>query len=488
MKNYKNYFLLLALVGLLFTSCSKEEDSIQQNEKATLSFGAVLNDLVVKQAALKEHLDIPSCSDDAPAFVDVVLTGATNVGAMDNPLRVSVNPNPADYDEDGVAEYFTDEHASLQLDAGAYALEYFVVRNAAEEVIWVAPASGGSMADFVDSPLPINFDLGNGVKKYVDVEVVCFDDRMVNEYGYLFFDIETTEAIEFCIFGNYCDENGRHFPAVYSVNVWTYADGERGDLIHENLENTMTVDENGDFTTSPVCMALPDRAGMDEYYFEITLEDSDAYGDVENRIVRAGVITDGDVRDLMDGDDNVDYYHFREGACNEADSPDLLDAEIYTVAFGDLNDSGVSGSSLIIRNGDKLTVRVHAEGLEPNMVHPQHIHGLDSSENATCPPPSADTNGDGIVDLEEGAPFYGPVLLELYVPVDDFPVADANGTISFERTFTLGETEFEEEGEVISLSELSPLENRTIVLHGMTVGGEYIATLPVACGQIMQVR
>lgn len=64
-------------------------------------------------------------------------------------------------------------------------------------------------------------------------------------------------------------------------------------------------------------------------------------------------------------------------------------------------------------------------------------------------------------------------------------LADADGKPSFERTFTLGEVEFEEEGQVISYADLKPLQNRAIVLHGMTVNGEYVATLPVACGQIM---
>ncbi len=159
--------------------------------------------------------------------------------------------------------------------------------------------------------------------------------------------------------------------------------------------------------------------------------------------------------------------------------------KMYTVDFTALNGSGVSGSAELTLTGDQLTVKVNATGLEPNMVHPQHIHGFsEDKRNSTCPTPAADTNGDGLVDLVEGLPSYGGVLLELYVPIDEFPVADANGVLTYERTFTLGETEFTEEGELITESALSTLQNRTIVLHGMTVNGEYIATLPVACGQI----
>lgn len=183
-----------------------------------------------------------------------------------------------------------------------------------------------------------------------------------------------------------------------------------------------------------------------------------------------------------------------EEVINSADLQITLDAEkkaeaaktkMYTVDFTALNGSGVSGTAELTLSGDQLTVKVNATGLEPNMVHPQHIHGfIGNKANSTCPTAAADTNGDGLVDLVEGLPSYGPVLLELYVPIDEFPVADANGVLNYERTFTLGETEFTEEGELITESALSPLQNRTIVLHGMTVDGDYIATLPVACGQI----
>ena len=157
----------------------------------------------------------------------------------------------------------------------------------------------------------------------------------------------------------------------------------------------------------------------------------------------------------------------------------------YMVDLEALNNSGVTGTATVTVEGNQLTVTVQAEGLEPLMPHPQHIHGfVDMNKNSTCPTMAADTNGDGLVGLVEGLPSYGPVLLELYEPIDVFPVASADGTLTFERTFTLGEQEFEEEGQLISYKDLKPLQNRAIVLHGMTVNGEYNPVLPVACGQL----
>jgi hypothetical protein len=140
----------------------------------------------------------------------------------------------------------------------------------------------------------------------------------------------------------------------------------------------------------------------------------------------------------------------------------------YTANLMALNHSGVSGTASLMLEGNMLTVKIDAMGLEANKLHPQHIHGFtDNTRNSTCPDMSADTNGDGLVDLPEGLPSYGPVLLEL----TPFPTADANGEIHYTKTFTI-------EGSVL------PLQNRAIVLHGLTVMDQYWPTLPVACAQI----
>lgn len=299
----------------------------------TLTFGAFLNDLVQNKAALKQAItSLPECSDDVPAFVEIVLTQDDNavVGSTADPLRVSVNPNPQDYDEDGQAEYFTDESASLELEPGTYTLEYFTVLNSDGEVIWVAPiddGTGSGFAAFVDTPLPIDIALGAGVKKYVDVEVLCFDDRDVNEYGYLFFDIEQNEAFEFCFFANFCPPSGRHFPAAISVDIWIGEDAT-GTPIWSNRTNETGTNDDGDLFARPICVALPDlpEFGDDEdyFYYEVTLQDWEgAYGDVD-QLVESGTLSRNDIIANFDGEDNVDYEHIRFG-CDDTPNEDCPD-------------------------------------------------------------------------------------------------------------------------------------------------------------------
>lgn len=145
----------------------------------------------------------------------------------------------------------------------------------------------------------------------------------------------------------------------------------------------------------------------------------------------------------------------------------------FVVDLHELNGSGVSGSASLLLDGGTLTVAIDAMGLEANRPHAQHIHGnpihAGVPSNATCPPATADVDGDGLVSVGEGLPYYGPVLVAL-TPFTTAP----GGIIDFEATYT----------DLSSLEPISTLQNRTIVLHGRTVGGTYIGSLPVACGQI----
>lgn len=318
---------------LLFFSCSKDEDPItRQSGEASLFFNALFNNLISSQNA-KQAVEYPECATAKPAFVDVILSreGVEVVGTSEEPLRIPLNPNPTDLDNDGIVDYFTKEHSALQLTPGTYQLEYFTVLEENGSVIWIAPiddGTSGGIDELVDDPLPMALKLGAGVKKYVDVGVVCFDDRIVNEYGYLFYDLNKVEVLEFCIFGNYCDETGRHEDFVlYEVDVWKFSGNPltpKGKLLHENLQNSVDIadyEDSSDAFSHPICFTLPDGPGLDEYYVQISLTDMGA----ENVVIRSGLISDADVRNQVQEDGSIEYYHFREGNCNMEDSPDLLD-------------------------------------------------------------------------------------------------------------------------------------------------------------------
>jgi hypothetical protein len=159
-----------------------------------------------------------------------------------------------------------------------------------------------------------------------------------------------------------------------------------------------------------------------------------------------------------------------------------MTAKTYRVDFDALNHSGVSGKAMLTLTSTTLTVKINAWGLEANKLHPQHIHGqMDRNKQSTCPTWSADVNMDGIISLAEGLPAYGDVVLSL----TPFPTATTNGEIHFEHSYSLAELASGTGEHMVDVNALtSHLNKRAIVLHGMTVNGEYIATLPVACGEV----
>lgn len=314
MKNFKKYIGLIGVFALLFTSCTKEETGINaESEKATLSFGAIVNNLVTNRSATKDHLsDFPECTEDVPYYVEIVLMQGDDdvVGSSTTPYKVQL----------AEGQLFTEEDPALELEPGTYSLDHFAVYNEDEELIWIAPRMDSNLGAYVDNALPLSIDLGAGVKKYVDVSVLCYDNREVNEYGYLFFELDTHIALTYCFFANYCDEDGMHFPASYSVNIWSGTDSS-GTQLYTDTTNSTEQYDNGDYYATPLCFALPDNDDLEEeyIYYEVTLMDwMDAYGSVTPGTMISGTLSKQDIIDNFDGENNVNYEHLRFG-CGEDD-------------------------------------------------------------------------------------------------------------------------------------------------------------------------
>jgi hypothetical protein len=147
------------------------------------------------------------------------------------------------------------------------------------------------------------------------------------------------------------------------------------------------------------------------------------------------------------------------------------------------------------------------------MLHVQHIHGRfndDGSVRDTVSPTlaSADSNGDGVVQLLEGVPFYGPIVMSLFDETDTdngfmgFPAVtdDGYGTFAFNARYDLNSTGAF--SGTFGPDDLLPLDMREIVIHGAFLSpglggvgneadddplikfGGYSAFVPVAAGEI----
>jgi hypothetical protein len=165
--------------------------------------------------------------------------------------------------------------------------------------------------------------------------------------------------------------------------------------------------------------------------------------------------------------------------------------------------SEATARATIVRSRDRLTVIVRGEGFAPNLPHAQHIHGnIDGEATEVCPGPDRrdDRVDDGLIDVVEGLPDYGPVNISLTtsgdtsaasgLAVDRFPVADEDGDLFYVRSFKV---------DPVVADQLGDLH---VVIHGIDTNnnGAYDfsagpssldpslpleATVPAACGEVI---
>ena len=199
----------------------------------------------------------------------------------------------------------------------------------------------------------------------------------------------------------------------------------------------------------------------------------------------------------------------------------LAGLHVYATQFTALNNSGVNGYALVFadESNQTLTVRIHAEGLEPNQVHAQHIHGFADDTDSKSPTIAQDADADGFVELGEGLVSYGPIQLNLTLNPEDsqhdhgtsghdhtaaamFPTADENGVLRYTETFRFDRSDPNAQA---VFDGITPLGAKEIVLHGLTLregqgrdapdvmGDEadgtagYKGVLPVASGELREV-
>ncbi len=196
---------------------------------------------------------------------------------------------------------------------------------------------------------------------------------------------------------------------------------------------------------------------------------------------------------------------------NYDDLQNLIDTadQVYTVDLATLNNSGISGNVFAIRNGDELTVTVIAEGTAAGQTHAQHIHGLFDENgapvNSQTPSVFDDADSDGFIEVLEGVPAYGDIILPLVAPsaTGDFPVSDASGDLFFSYTYDLNNSDAffsDVTGNDYDGEDLTPLTLREFVIHGLNIPdgygdgtegevngeGGYIPILPGASGEFVE--
>src|SRR5829696_4740107 len=129
-----------------------------------------------------------------------------------------------------------------------------------------------------------------------------------------------------------------------------------------------------------------------------------------------------------------------------------------------LNRSGAEGHAILKKEGNKkVETEIHTKGLAPKLPHAQHIHGFKKAVSE-CPTLAA-SGDDNLITTAEGLPSYGPIQVSLTtrgdtspesaLAVDRFPVANAKGSVEYERTL------------MVSADVAKNLGKKAIVQHGV---------------------
>lgn len=308
---------VLAIFALLLTSCSKEETSSPGNdpniESVDLTFGALLNDLSNRaMSQSKSHFDqVPTCSDAEPAVARIGFSYGGNSYETDVDILS---------DEDG---YFTAYSEDLKIPVPnngsvEVSLDSFMVYDGDPDgggnLIWIAPIESeeGQFDGYVDSALPFSFDVQDGTKPYIDVEVLCFDRRMVNEYGYPFFDLVPGVLYPLCFFANYCPSpDGRHYVGNYSVDLY-YDDGETRIQLYDG-DSPETGNNGSNYFADPLCLVVPESPfedpDADYLFYVITPEDWPGnYGNIDNTPLPEVGLSWNDVEGYLNDDGETNEY------------------------------------------------------------------------------------------------------------------------------------------------------------------------------------
>ena len=351
MKNFKTLQLAIISFFLLAISCEEDRD-FNTNETTTgiLSFQSILNQFGDPATKAFSGGEIPHCKSSSPAYVRVALKYLDQDtqqwewfrNSNEDKIEIAVNPNGTDTNNDGEPDsWFTKESLDLELEAGTYSLEYFTVTDGHgddAEILYMAPRSPDNVLDdeqqpflfhnFVEQPLPIQINIGSGVKYYQSIEVLCYDENYAFNYGFLFFDFTSEDLKHLCVYGNYCLPNGRQIPAQFSIKVWKgdkYDDANLLISAENELRSFTAEDGSAQYYTDAICFPLPDL----EIYSARIWQRANGEEDI---LIREGIFSSLDLDLLFNADNEFSYYHFREGCCENADNIPLLEDILYNPA------------------------------------------------------------------------------------------------------------------------------------------------------------
>lgn len=193
----------------------------------------------------------------------------------------------------------------------------------------------------------------------------------------------------------------------------------------------------------------------------------------------------------------------------QQETPGTYKATLAPIPLNSAVAGNPTGTLDVVIEGDEFNATMKMTGVPGSMRHAQHI-----MIGTSCPTASNDVNSDNFVDVLEGVPNYGLILIPLDGNLEDqddgasgFPFANAAGSYTWTKTASLSrmiadlqdaDLDLEDGLGKLDGSDLN-LEGKVVLVHGVKQTSNLPSTvatlddfqnyesLPIACGKIERV-
>jgi len=251
----KKLLVFVFAIGVL-ASCQKEE-AVEATSQDVVFSG-------IDSGSAKKSTDADPCGNALADYAKVTIDGDVY--------------RPAVFYIDDVA--FTQ---ALKLEPGNYVIDEFMLINDNgtpndtddDYIVKAAPLAGAEFAEFVNTPLAFSFDVEGFKKAEVNVEVLCFEEKDYESFGFSWFAMTGITVREQVFFGDFCAKHPAEYvgslydqqangvqldmPAIFRIDVY------KNETFIKSYDNTAWFGEG-----EPLKVQYPDHDNAeDAFAFEL---------------------------------------------------------------------------------------------------------------------------------------------------------------------------------------------------------------------------
>ncbi len=304
MKKLTALFPMTIILAFIFTGCSKWDDiepKAPQPDEVEINFtGTILDNSFLKST--KSGQDIEQ-ADYAFVTIDGVDFTIEVFYLNDIPYTQTIKVVPGEHTvtqfllyDDSQTPGFTDD----------------------DDLIAATPEEGSDFASYITKATPFTFNTSSFEKMEVQVEVITFEEKYYQEFGFNWFEIDHIIVREQCFFGDFCVKNPDDYigsmyenqtnglqhdmSAIAKIEVWRSNATSNNE--YELIETFSNASWNGE--GEPLCVTYADYKNLnDDFKFKLYILVRSGTN-FEYKLFHTWEFSDDEM--IEDGDDGVVDY------------------------------------------------------------------------------------------------------------------------------------------------------------------------------------